>query len=155
MKQLNKHEIQKLNTLNQQFIDIEQTIYDVAYERIQATELELSKNENNIIDYETEVVYYFYACAENDEDISDEPLAEFEAHLNLEVMKNDWCGLNDKKCHNTTSVYQKDEDLNTQKHCWLLHSLYDNYSLDWDDIFKIKRIFFDVKVQYEYAVNIK
>lgn len=156
MKQLNKYEIQKLNKLNQQFIDIEQTIYHVAYKKMQAAELELSKKENNITGYETEVTYYFYASSENDnEDISDEPLAEFEDHLNLEVMENDWWGLNDKKCHNTTSIFQKDEDLNTQKHCWLLHSLYDHYSLDWDHIFKIKHIFFVVKVQYEYAVNIK
>jgi hypothetical protein len=60
-----------------------------------------------------------------------------------------------KKCHNTTSVFQKNALLNSQKHCWLLHSLYDHYDLVWEDIFKIKHILFDVKVQYEYAINIK
>jgi len=29
-----------------------------------------------------------------------------------------------------------------------------NNPLDWDDIFKIDSVYFDVKIQYEYAINI-
>jgi len=36
----------------------------------------------------------------------------------------------------------------------LNNSLYDHTSLDWDDIFKIDSVYFDVKIQYEYAINI-
>ena len=62
--------------------------------------------------------------------------------------------LNDGNCYNTTSAFQKNRDLNSQKHCWLLHSLYDHNPLDWDEIFKIDSVYFDVKIQYEYAINI-
>lgn len=69
-------------------------------------------------------------------------------------MKETWWGINDNNCHNITTAFQKDKDLNSQKHCWLLHSLYDHNSLDWNDIFKIDSVYFDVKIQYEYATDI-
>lgn len=70
------------------------------------------------------------------------------------MLKDEWWGIDDNNCHNVTSSIQKNKELNTQKHCWLLHSLYDNYFLSWDDIFKIDSVYFDVKIQYEYSSEI-
>ncbi len=128
MRQLNLQEIQKLNNLNNKLQIIEKRIYDIALQENQTALEKILKNKNNILDYELEVRYLIY---EDDEHI----LADWTDNIKPIMMKEEWWGVNDKNCHNTTSVWQKNKTLNSQKHCWLLHNLYDHFDLTWDNIF--------------------
>ena len=157
MKHLNKLEIEKLNKLNDKLILIEEIIYSRAKEQNQIALKKLLEKEHNILDYEIEVNYLIYGddyIKEGDEEDPEHLLADWTDCMKRIMMKEEWWGINDGNCHNTTSAFQKNRDLNSQKHCWLLHSLYDHNPLDWDDIFKIDSVYFDVKIQYEYAINI-
>jgi len=53
------------------------------------------------------------------------------------------CNINDKENHNVSSATIKNSALNSQKHCWLMHRLYDDFSIDWADIVRINNIWFD------------
>ena len=157
MKKLNKLEIEKLSKLNSELILIEELIYIRAKEQNQIALKKLLEKEYDIVDYEIEVNYLFYGddyIKEGEEEDPEHLLADWTDDMKSMMMKEKWWGINDGNCHNTTSAFQKNRDLNSQKHCWLLHSLYDHNSLDWDDIFKIDSVYFDVKIQYEYAINI-
>ncbi len=149
MKQLNKDEIKKLDALNNELLDIEKNIYDIALKENQKALKKLLKKEHNILDYELEVAFLFYSTV-----YEELLLAEFTIRLKLIFMQENWWGINDNNCHNTTSVFQKNKVLNEQKHSFLLHELYDHQALDWDDIFKIGSICFDIKIQYEYKIKI-
>jgi len=146
MKQLNQDEIKKLDALNSKLISVEKNIYTLALKHNQKALKKLLKKEHNILDYELEISFLFYA--------KESLLAEFTSSVKSIFMQESWWGINDNNCHNTTSVFQKNKALNGQKHCFLLHELYDHQGLDWDEIFKIGSICFDIKIQYEYEIKI-
>jgi len=56
--------------------------------------------------------------------------------------------------YNSTSNICKNNKLNNQKHCWLLHSLYQDIGLSFSDILNIEYIWFDIKVKYQYVENL-
>ena len=154
MKHLNKLEIQKLDILNNELQLLEKRIYNICLEQNQIALQKILEKENNILDYEIEVNYLIYGNDYkkiDDEEFTDNLLADCSNCMKSIMLKDDWYGINDNKCHNITSIFQKDKDLNSQKHCWLMHSLYDYNHLSWDDIFKIESIYFDIKIQYEYS----
>ena len=157
MKQLNIEEIQKIDILNNKLIEIEKSIYDIALIENQIALEKILKKENNILDYELEVYFLIYGdkyIKEGDKEDPEHLLADWTDNIKPIMMKEKWWGINDGNCHNITSSFQKNKDLNSQKHCWLLHSLYDHNPLDWVDIFKIDSVYFYVKIQYEYSINI-
>lgn len=158
MKKLNKVEIEQLNRLNNKLIVIEKYIYDICLKHHQSAIQKILKKEDGILDYEMEVYYLFYGdtyVKKSDEEDSEYLLADWSEAIKPILLRDDkWHGINDGNDHNTTSVFQKQESLNVQKHCWLLHSLYDHQGLSWEDIFKIDSVYFDVKIQYEYESKI-
>ncbi len=151
MKQLSKQEIKKLGIFNNKLKILEEKIYNICLEYNQTAIKKILDKENNIIDYELKVVFYFYGSTYMINEQDDEHLiAHWADGMKRSLMTNELYGINDNQCHNITSVFQKDTNLNSQKHCWLLHSLYDHCHLDWDVIFKIDEIYFDVEVKYDY-----
>lgn len=154
MKQLNKSKIQKLNRLNQQLILIEEQIYIRAKEQNEIALKKLLNKEHSIWDYELEAVVDFYSENSDFDGKDDCLVASLTENMKAQIMHDDrpW-GINDKQCHNTTAIYQKDNDLNAQKHCWLLHCLYDHYDFTWENIFCIDNVYFDIAISYQYRTN--
>lgn len=152
MKQLTRLEIQKLNKLNEQLTLIEELIYFRAKEQNQIALRKLLKKEHSIYDYELEAEINFYGKGNwKGKDEDDEHIVTLSENMkSLAITDMSHWGINDKQCHNITTVFQKDSSLNSQKHCWLLHSLYDDYHFSWDDIFCIHNVYFDIKVIYQY-----
>ena len=157
MKQLNQEEIKRLGILNNKLREIEKEIYNIALEQNQIALEKLLKKEHNILDYEIEIQFLVYGdkyVKKGDEEDPEHLLADWTNNIKAIFMEETWWGINDNNCHNITSVFQKDKDLNSQKHCSILHELYDHNPLDWDDIFKIDSVYFDVQIQYEYLTKI-
>ena len=157
MRKLKKHEIKLVDKLNNRLKEIEKDIYDICFEQNEIALKKLTEKENNILDYELEVNFYIYGDTPFKSYYNeDEKLLAFCTENVKRISKKEkWWGINDNKCHNTTSVFQQDQELNSQKHCWLLHTLYDHFSLlDWDNILNIENIDFDVRTQYDYSSKI-
>lgn len=155
---LSQEDIKRLGILNDKLIVIEERIYNICLEHNQVALQKILEKENAIIDYQLEVQYMFYGdtyIKKGDEEDPEHLLADWNDNIKPIMFRDDWFGIHDGNCHNITSAFQKDEALNAQKHCWLLHSLYDHNPLSWDDIFKVDSVYFDVQIQYEYSSEIK
>ena len=152
MKQLSKKEIQKINVFNTKLTELECKIYRLCLEENKRALVKVK--DTDILDYDINVHYAFYGASfKLNEDDDEHLIAHWHDNVKHLILSDEKWGLNDKNCHNVTSAFQKNTSLNAQKHCWLLHSLYDHHPLDWDDIFMIEDIYFDVEVQYEYQAK--
>jgi len=145
MKQLSRQEMQKIDFLNDKLKTIEKKIYHIAFEENQIALKKILEKENDL---------FAYDIKEGDEEDPEHLLADWSDFVKSIISKDTWWGIYNDNCHNITSACQKNKVLNSQKHCWLLHSLYDHNNLDWDDILKIDSVCFDVKVKYEYLSEI-
>jgi len=147
IQKLSTNEIKKLYALNKYLVSLEEKIIDLAQKEDKIMLLHMNNGINNIQDYELKVTIEFY-------DSEDNLLVEMEENmksksLNLKKRTN----INDKNNHNTTSFCWKNRELNLQHHCWLLHSLYDDYLLSWEKILTIKMLWFNIKVEHQYQYN--
>jgi len=98
-------------------------------------------------DYELEVVFEF--CAEEKEIAS--WFEDLRIRLEDEyIRKLDW-GLGSGADHNTAL----DPSLHGQKHCWLLHLLYDDIGVPWEEILKIDWFWagFCLYFQYDFDIS--
>ena len=147
MKQiLGTNDVQKIERLNRQLTRMEEKIYHLAnLENLNALK-KLHQNDENITDYELEVELSFY--------VDDDELASWKEMMKSHFIYDRHCNINDKGNHNVTSATINNRTLNEQKHCWLLHSLYDDCGVLWEDILHINCVCFDVNVSYQYKMEI-
>ena len=112
-----------------------------------AKEYEKEIKAENPDDYELEVIFEF--CTKEEEIAS-----WFEdMKIRLEDFRKgelDW-GIASGADHNVTL----EKALHGQKHCWLLHLLYDNLHVPWEKILKIDRLWADfcLYFQYDFALS--
>ena len=139
----NNMNYKRLENLNNRLTSLEKNIYNRAKEQNQVALKKLLDREDGIYDYEIEVEISFYI--QEDELISWHEMCK--AYFLDDT--HHW-NINDKKNHNTASCCWKHTELNAQNHCWLLHRLYDDFGISWNDIVKIETICFDVDVRYQY-----
>ena len=152
MKQLNTQEIQRLGVFNDKLKLFEEKIYNAVIEQSRIALQKISKKGNNIVDYALEVTIYIYGEKYMIDEADEHILANYSPSIKPLFLKDKWSGIYDDECHNTTSAVQKNKELNSQKHCWLLHSLYDIYCISWKDMAKIDTICYDIEISYEYKM---
>jgi len=74
----------------------------------------------------------------------------------LENLQNkDRWGLGDERNHNVSGIYIS--GLESQKHCYLLHQLYDDFHLSWEEILALEWMWldFELRAQFEFRLNNK
>lgn len=147
--------MQRLGIFNDKLKLLEGKIYNLALEQNQIALQKVLDKENDTYDYNIDITYYVHG---NEymwfEDDDDHLLATWTDRIKALMMKENCSGINDGFSHNITSIWQKDKELNLQKHCWILHSIYEPFSLDWDDIFMIDKIYYIIDIRYDCLVNI-
>jgi len=140
--------VQKIYNLNSSLTKIESKIYQRAKIENQYAVDKMSNNEDDICDYEIEVEITFFT-AEEETCVWSEYI---KPHFKFE---NRVTNINNNENHNVTSAFIKHEELNAQHHCWLLHSLYDDKFLSWDEILALDSVHFDVIVHFQYVCKLK
>ena len=149
-------EVQKVDELNSKLIAIEERIFHLAEEEYLRVEKMLNDTDQKMDDYDLQVLLAFSTSEEQDEYGDDLEFIHWEESVYFESFEEgESFGINDKQCHNVTRGLIDNEALNAQKHCWLLHRLYDDYFVRWEDILRIDRMYFEIKVGYEYEVNLE
>ncbi len=156
-KEWSTEDVQKIDELNNKLIVIEEKIYNLAeVEYLRAEKLLHENPDEDIIDYELEVELVFTTSQEQDEYGDDLEFINWNEPVYFKSFnEGDPFGINDKRCHNVTTSIIDNKALNRQKHCWLLHRLYDDFDVSWDDILRIDGLYFDIKVSYQYVVNLE
>ena len=143
-----KMDYKEIENLNTRLTSLEENIYNRTKEQNQVALKNLLDGENGIYDYEIEVELGFF--------IQEDELISWRERMCKSYFLEDtrYWNINDKNNHNTTSCCWKHKELNEQKHCWLLHRLYDDFRISWKDIVKIETICFDINVLYQYKDEI-
>ena len=148
IKKLSPVDVQKIEQLNIQLTAMEERIYLLLYKENNVALKKMCQKIDTITDYELELNISFY----KDEDV--EELVSWSERMKSHFLHDGNCNINDKENHNVTSAIINDRILNEQKHCWLLHSLYDDCNVPWEDILRINCVWFDVNVSYQYEMEI-
>lgn len=145
MKQLTKQKIKKLEKLNKQLVLLEKTIYKRSKEQNQIAANKLMRKEHNIRDYELQAEISYFSGKGKDH------IATSTIDMLSEILCNRsrW-GISEIEGYNITHHYQKDEELNLQKHCCLMTILYEFCKYNWENIFRIDAIYFNIKTIYKY-----
>lgn len=139
-------DIQKIKSLNTQLTAVEEKIYNLAKTHNQAALRKLLESEMHITDYELEVDISLYT--------NQTELVFWNEYMKPHFLNDRHCNINDKENHNVSSAIIKNSELNAQKHCWLMHRLYDDFSIDWADILLIDNIWFDINIRHQYSIDI-
>ena len=143
VKRLTPQQVEALGRLNKYLAGIEQRILKLGLE-FKAEILALEPH-----DWELEVTYEYT--------LSDESRASwFEP---LKFILEDWrkgkerWGLADGEDHNVSSALVS--GLEGQKHCYLMHQLYDDFLLPWDEILSLEWMWldFELRAQFEFDLG--
>ncbi len=146
-KTLSDLEVRKIGELNQQLIILEEEIYNLAEQEYKTVKNRISQPESTITDFELDVEILFLK--------GDDEVLVLNEYMNTAFEGKKLTQINDKQCHNVSGSMIENKVLNTQKHCWLLHRLYDDYFIDWDVILQIDCVWFDIIIHYQYKRNIE
>ena len=153
MIKVSDEQAQAIEMFNNKLKAIESEIKQRGLEENQRVIKKMLTKENGITDYELNVEICMYR--EDDE----EEVATWTESLKrlylLDDGKNCYCNIDDNENHNVTTAIYDNKTLHKQKHCWLLHSLYDDIGLSFENILNIDCIWFDINVKYQYARNVK
>lgn len=144
---LNEKTVETIAKLNKKLKTVEQRAHELAKHEHQSILKRVLEKENGICDYELEIVFAFF----NGEEEIVLHTEYMKPHFLLDKPKN----LNDKQNHNVTSNIFPNQKLNAQKHCWLLHVLYDDLLISWQDIVKIDEVWFDINISLQYKESLK
>lgn len=150
MRKFTSLEIKKIEKLNTQLSLVEENMYRQSKLQNQIALKSLLEKEDDIIDYELEIDISIFT-SDNDE----EPIISWSEYIKQHFLNDNHSNINDKENHNVTSCCWENKALNNQKHCWILHSLYDDYNVSWDNILKINNIWFDVNIRLQYSMDIR
>ena len=145
-KMLTSFDIQKIKYLNTKLTSVEEKIYNLSKLQNQVALKKLLENEEHISDYKLEVNISLYT--------NNAELVFWSEDFKPHFLNDSQCNINDKKNHNISSAIIKNNELNSQNHCWLMHRLYDDFSIDWADIVLINKIYFDINTCYQYSIDI-
>ena len=110
-------------------------------------------SKQNMEDYDLNVVLTFSTTDEEDEFGDYLEFANWKEGIYFEG--NEPFGINDKNDWNVMVGRSNNKKLDKQKHCWLLHQLYDNHFVSWENILRIDRVWFEIVTEQEYAIKFK
>ena len=148
----------KINDLNEKLIVVEKKIFDLAnIEHKRLKKLFKKSKKHNMDEFEVRFEISFLTTKEKDEYGDYLEIINWNESVYFESFEesNNPHGINDKQCHNVTRGHIDNKEINFQKHCWLLHELYDDHFVSWKNILRIDIVYFDIKITHGYTVKLK
>lgn len=148
---LTKLQIAKLRKLNKKLVHIELDIIKQVTKTVKRLNKAIKNTKEWFKDYEIDIKVHYYP-----KDSDGDPMAT-DKWLMLSYDKTngkcDFGMYGDGKNHNMLRI-RYPQQLKNDKHCYLMHGLYDHCGLDVDAILTIDEIFVDIKVikQRSYKV---
>ena len=143
-------EVKQIAELNEKMLHVQKKIYTHCkqeYERIKGAE---PYTHGDLHNFSFEVQLQVY--------INNFELVAWSENIRCHFNENDEFSLQnrisplfDDEDHNVSSAICKNVELNAQKHCWIMHRLYDDYFVDWSVIVMITDIHFDILTTLQYS----
>lgn len=139
--------VKHIGKLNTKLKKTEKRVYKLAKKEHQRVLKKVLEKEDGITDYELYVNIFFY-CGE-------EEITNYEEYFKPNFLLDRKSHFNDNQNHNVTKSIHSHPLLNAQNHCWLLHHLYDDAILSWQQILSIDKMIIDIDVSYQYDESLK
>lgn len=139
--------VKQLGKLNTKLQKIEKRVYGLAKKEHQRVLKKVLEKKDCIVDYELYINIFFY--------YDEEEIATYEEYFKPNFLLDKTSNFNDNQNHNVTKGIHYHPLLNAQNHCWLLHHLYDDAMLSWQQILSIDKIAIDIDVSYQYDESLK
>ena len=151
MKTITHEEVKAIGILNNKLRLLEASIKNRGLEESQRAIEKVLTQEHNINGYELDVEISMHSK-------SKELICRWYKDLKpLYLLDNEQqynCKLANSVNYNATLNLYDNNKLHQQKHCWLLHSLYHEIGLSFENILNIEYVWFDIKVKYQYVENL-
>jgi len=144
---LDNKTVKHIAKFNSKLKKTEKRVYELAQKEHQRILKRVLEKDCGIVDYELSVNIVFYA--------HEKEVATYEEYFKPNFLLDRKSNFNDNQNHNVTSTIYPHPALNAQKHCWLLHHLYDDVLLSWEKILSIDTIAIDIEVLYQYEESLK
>lgn len=151
-------EVQKIEELNNKLILLEERLFDLSKVEYLRTKKMCEETQQNMDEYDFHIILAFSTTEEQDENEEDLEFANWRDHIYFDTFENDDeepFGINDKYDWNVMIGWSNNKKLDKQKHCWLLHQLYDNYYASWEEILRIDQVWFKIVVEHEYMMKLE
>ncbi|MEA3290299.1 MAG: hypothetical protein U9Q04_09005 [Campylobacterota bacterium] len=137
----NEDIVKRIEKLNDNLRKVEEKAYNLAKKENQDALKKVLEKQNGICNYDLNIKFDFYIRAYS--------VLELNEDMKFAFLKDKKIGyLNDKDDHSIKLPSLK--PLDYQKHCWLLHSLYDDHMVPWELIHRIDKVYFNIEVSFEY-----
>ena len=143
--------VPKIELLNKILTEIEGKINYKAKKLDAIAQKKLLDKDDEIYDYEIEIEIAIYSYEHTD----DPCVFWIETCKNISSGDKTGWYINDGQNHNVTSCCWKNKELHKQKHCWILHKLYDDFNISWKSILNITAIDYDIRIDYQYTQKIE
>ena len=148
MKMITHEQVKAIGILNDKLRLLEASIKNRGLEESQRAIEKVLTQEHNINGYELDVEISVHSK-------SKELICRWYKELKpLYLLDDDQqynCKIADNLNYNSTLHLCHNNKLHKQKHCWLLHSLYHEIGLSFENILNIEYVWFDIKVKYQYV----
>ena len=148
MASITHEQVKAIGLLNSKLVAIEASIKQRGLEESQIAINKMLTQEHKISGYELEVEISMHSK-------SKELICRWYKDLKpLFLLENDEkynCHIGDEINYNSTLKLYDNKKLHHQKHCWLLHSLYHEIGVSFENILNIEYLWFDIKVKYQYV----
>ncbi len=148
MQIITQEQVKAICIFNSKLATIETSIKQRGLEESQRAIEKMLTQEHNINGYELDVEISMHSK-------SKELLCRWHKDLKplylLDNAEQYNCNIADNINYNSTPNLYDNKKLHNQKHCWLLHSLYHEIGVSFENILNIEYIWFDIKVKYQYV----
>ena len=151
MSLITNEQVKAIGVFNSKLVTIETSIKQRGLEESQRAINKMLTQEYNITGYELDVEISMHSK-------SKELICRWYKDLKPLYLLDDTeqhnCNIDDGINYNSTLNIYDNNKLHKQKHCWLLHSLYHDIGVSFENILNIEYIWFDIKVKYQYVENL-
>jgi len=148
MNLITQEQVKAIGIFNSKLTTIETSIKQRGLEESQRAINKMLTQEYNISGYELDVEISMHS---KNKELICRWYKDLKPLYLLDDIEELNCNIDDGINHNSTFNFYNNKKLHKQKHCWLLHSLYHEIGVSFENILNIEYIWFDIKVKYQYV----
>lgn len=148
MQKITQEQVKAIGILNSKLKTIETSIKQLGLDESQRAINKMLIKEHNISGYELNVEISTHSKSK---ELICRWYKDLKSLYLLDDIEQHNCNIDDGVNYNSTLNIYDNNKLHNQKHCWLLHSLYHDVGVSFENILNIEYVWFDIKVKYQYV----
>jgi hypothetical protein len=155
-RQMTRDQRLYLVNLNKRLAEIERQLYKEAMPLIAKMDARLADDADWINDYEIEGEVTFWLDENDPRFIEDQDNILATVNTSVRLLRHHPKHVEENLSENWNDldIFDLDNPSEREHHCYLYHQLYDHTKLRWEDLFRIGRIWVDIKLTLQHFVDL-